>query len=79
MNVGSLIRTERQAKGKTLAEIADALAVSPNTVWELEKQNRGSMATLERICEFLGLEWVRLPAGRSLERFPISRLHNRSL
>jgi transcriptional regulator with XRE-family HTH domain len=66
MNVGDLIRAQRKAKGKTLAEIADTLAISPNTLWELEKQNRGSMATLERICEFLGLEWVGLPVGRSL-------------
>jgi len=54
VNIGDLIRVERKAKGKTLAEIADALTISPNTIWELEKQNRGSMATLERVCQCLG-------------------------
>ena len=66
LDMGSLLRAERKAKGKTLIEIADALAISPNTVWQLEKQNRGTMAGLQRICDFLGLEWAGLPAGRSL-------------
>jgi transcriptional regulator with XRE-family HTH domain len=66
MNVGDLIRAERKAKGKTLAEIGDALAISPNTVWELEKQNRGTMAGLERVCQFLEVEWIGLPPGNSL-------------
>ena len=30
MNIGNLIHAERKAKGKTLREIADALAISPN-------------------------------------------------
>jgi transcriptional regulator with XRE-family HTH domain len=64
--IGSLLRAERKAKGKTLTEIADALAVSLNTVWQLEKLNRGSMAGLERISQFLGLEWIGLPPGSSL-------------
>ena len=66
MNIGNLLRVERKAKGKALAEIGHALAISPNTVWELEKQNRGTMAGLERVCQFLGVEWIGLPAGRSL-------------
>jgi transcriptional regulator with XRE-family HTH domain len=66
MNVGDLIRAERKAKGKTLVEIGDALGISPNTVWELEKQNRGTMVGLQRICDFLGLEWVGLASGRTL-------------
>jgi transcriptional regulator with XRE-family HTH domain len=66
MDIGSLIRAERKAKGKTMAEIADALAISPNSVWELEKLNRGSVVGLERFCQFLGVEWIGLPAGRSL-------------
>jgi len=66
VNIGDLIRVERKAKGKTLAEIADALTISPNTIWELEKQNRGSMATLERVCQCLGVEWIGLPPGSSL-------------
>jgi transcriptional regulator with XRE-family HTH domain len=63
--IGSLLRAERKAKGKTLSDIADALAISRNTVWELEKLNRGSMAGLERISQFLGLEWVGLPPGQT--------------
>jgi transcriptional regulator with XRE-family HTH domain len=39
MNIGNLIHAERKAKGKTLREIADALAISPNTVWQLERLN----------------------------------------
>jgi transcriptional regulator with XRE-family HTH domain len=66
MNVGDLIRGSRTSQGKTLRDIARALAISPNTVWELEKQNRGTMAGLQRICDFLGLEWVGLPPGRTL-------------
>jgi transcriptional regulator with XRE-family HTH domain len=66
MDIGSLIRAERKSKGKTLREIADALAISPNTVWEMEKLNRGSMSGLERVCQFLGVEWIGLPLGSSL-------------
>jgi transcriptional regulator with XRE-family HTH domain len=66
MNIGNLIHAERKAKGKTLREIADALAISPNTVWQLERLNRGSMAGLERVCHFLGVEWVGLPPGKTL-------------
>jgi transcriptional regulator with XRE-family HTH domain len=66
VNIGNLIRVERKAKGKTLAEIADALTISPNIVWELEKLNRGTMASLERVCQFLGVEWIGLPPGSSL-------------
>jgi transcriptional regulator with XRE-family HTH domain len=65
MNVGDLIRAERKAKGKTLAEIAEALAISPNTVWELERQNRGTMAGLDRVCQYLGVEWVGLVPGQT--------------
>jgi transcriptional regulator with XRE-family HTH domain len=66
MNIGNLIRAERKAKGKTLRELADALAISPNTVWQLEKLNRGSMVGLERVCQFLGVEWVGLSPGQTL-------------
>jgi transcriptional regulator with XRE-family HTH domain len=66
MNIGNLIRAKRKAKGKTLVEIGDALRISDKTVWELEKQNRGTMAGLQRICDFLGLEWVGLASGRTL-------------
>jgi transcriptional regulator with XRE-family HTH domain len=65
LNVGSLLRAERKSKGKSLREVADALAISPNTVWELEKLNRGSMVGLERISQFLGLEWVGLAPGQT--------------
>jgi transcriptional regulator with XRE-family HTH domain len=66
MNIGNLIHAERKLKGKTLREIAEALTISVNTVWELEKLNRGSMSGLERICQFLGVEWIGLPLGSSL-------------
>jgi transcriptional regulator with XRE-family HTH domain len=66
MDIGSLIRAERKAKGKPVAEIADALAISPNTIWELEKLSRGTMASLQRLCHFLGVEWIGLPPGSSL-------------
>jgi transcriptional regulator with XRE-family HTH domain len=66
MDIGSLIRGERKAKGKTMAETAEALSISPNSLWELEKQNRGTMSGLERVCQFLGIEWVGLPPGKSL-------------
>jgi transcriptional regulator with XRE-family HTH domain len=78
LNVGSLLRAERKAKGKTLREIADALAISPNTVWELEKLNRGSMAALKRISQFLGLEWVGLAPGQTFgTRIRAERLKRR--
>jgi transcriptional regulator with XRE-family HTH domain len=66
MNIGNLIHAERKAKGKTLAEIGDALAISRNTVWQLERLNRGSMVGLERISQYLGVEWIGLPPGSSL-------------
>jgi transcriptional regulator with XRE-family HTH domain len=66
MNIGNLIRVERKAKGKTLVEIGNALGISDKTVWELEKQNRGTMAGLERVCQYLGVEWVGLPPGHTL-------------
>jgi transcriptional regulator with XRE-family HTH domain len=66
MDIGSLIRAERKSKGKTLREIADALAISPNRLWELEKRNHGTMSGLERVCQFLGVEWIGLPLGSSL-------------
>ena len=66
MDIGSLIRAERKAKGKTLRELAEALAISPNTLWELEKRNHGTMSGLERVCQFLGVEWIGLPLGSSL-------------
>jgi transcriptional regulator with XRE-family HTH domain len=50
MNVGNMIRVERKAKAKTLCDIADALAISPNTIWQLERLNRTSMVGLERVC-----------------------------
>jgi transcriptional regulator with XRE-family HTH domain len=65
-NIGSAVRAERKAKGKTLSEIATALGITLSKVWQLEKLNRGSMRGLERICQFLGLEWVGLAPGRSL-------------
>jgi transcriptional regulator with XRE-family HTH domain len=66
LNIGSALRAERKAKGKTLSEFATALGIPLNRVWKLEKLNRGSMRGLERICQFLGLEWVGLAPGRSL-------------
>jgi len=66
MNIGSLIRAEREAKGKTLSDIATVLAISLSTVWELEKQNRGTMAVLERVREVLGLEWIGIAKGLTL-------------
>jgi transcriptional regulator with XRE-family HTH domain len=66
MNVGDLIRAERKATGKTLVEIVDPLGISDKSVWELEKQNRGTMAGLERVCGVLGVEWVGLPRGQTL-------------
>ena len=66
MDIGNLIRAERKAKGKTLAEVGDALGINDKTVWELEKQNRGMMAGLERVCGVLGVEWVGLPRGQTL-------------
>jgi transcriptional regulator with XRE-family HTH domain len=66
MDIGSLIRGERKAKGKTMAETAEALSISPNSLWELEKQNRGTMSGLERLSQFLGVEWIGLPPGKSL-------------
>jgi len=65
-SIGSVVRAERKAKGKTLSEIATALGIGLNKVWKLEKLNRGSMRELERICQFLGLEWVGLAPGGSL-------------
>jgi transcriptional regulator with XRE-family HTH domain len=66
MDIGNLIRTQRKAEGKTLSEVGDAIAITAKDVCKLEKQNRGSMANLERICQFLGVEWVGLPPGSSL-------------
>ena len=66
MNIGTLIHAERKSKGKTLREIAEALTIRVNTVWEMEKLNRGSMTSLERISQFLGVEWIGLPPGNSL-------------
>ena len=65
LNIGSLLRAERKAKGKTLREIGDALAISVNTVWQIEKLNRGTMVGLDRISQFLGLEWVGLAPGQT--------------
>jgi transcriptional regulator with XRE-family HTH domain len=66
MDIGSLIRAERKSKGKTLREITDALAISQNSLWNLEKRNHGTMSGLERVCQFLGVEWIGLPLGSSL-------------
>jgi transcriptional regulator with XRE-family HTH domain len=54
MDIGNLIRAQRKEKSKTLSELGDALAITGKDVWRLEKQNRGSMANLERICQFRG-------------------------
>jgi transcriptional regulator with XRE-family HTH domain len=66
MDIGSLIRSERKGNGKTLVQVGDALAISHKSVWELEKQNRGTRKGLERLCDFLELEWVGITPGRSL-------------
>ena len=78
MNLGNLIRVERKAKGKTLVEIGDALAISVNTVWQIEKLNRGTMVGLDRISQFLGLEWVGLAPGQTFgTRIRAERLKRR--
>ena len=66
MDIGGLIRAQRKAKGKTLSQVGDAIAITGKDVCKLEKQNRGSMANLDRICLFLGVEWVGLASGRTL-------------
>jgi transcriptional regulator with XRE-family HTH domain len=66
MDIGGLIRVQRRGKGQTLSVVGDAIAATGKDVCKLEKQNRGSMANLERICLFLGVEWVGLPPGSSL-------------
>ncbi len=66
MDIGKLIRAWRKANGKTLSEVGDAIAMTGKDVCKLEKQNRGSMANLERVCRFLGVEWIGLPPGSSL-------------
>jgi transcriptional regulator with XRE-family HTH domain len=53
MDIGNLIRVQRKAKGKTLSEVGDAIAIAGKDVCKLEKRNRGSMASLERLCQFL--------------------------
>ena len=56
--LGQFVRQYRKSIGKTLADVSADSGLTINQIHEIEKHGRGNLATLNRISQAIGLEWV---------------------
>jgi len=62
MGLGARLASLRQAKGQSLQDVADAVAVSKAHIWELEKgrTKNPSMQLVERLADHFGVSVASL-------------------
>lgn len=57
MNIGKIIKAEREKLGVTIKEVAHCIKIEYESLWTIENYSSGvSLNTLTKLCDYYGLD-----------------------